>query len=289
MAAREWPLIGFTLLAQTGVGFFLAFTLPVVLAADRQGGNPALLRSLELVVALLGLAAAFSFFHLGKPLNAWRTLGNLGDSWLSREIFFLLLAMGLVISLSILEWAEAGNRLLSAGIAVGGALAGAALILSMANIYRLKAVPGWDSAMTPFSFLMTAAIAGTLGAAAAPDFGLLKKGEAAHPLGGAMTLIALILVAVDLGVVILFDPNFGILRAGAKAGAPSAGHRVVFLARLTLLALGGLCLVLALGRGGASVTGPGAWGPVVPALAAGLASEGLGRVLFFALFRKAGL
>jgi len=289
MAGREWPLIAFTLLAQSGVGFFLAFTLPIALTADRPGAQPALLRSLVLVAAFLAGAAAFSFLHLGNPLNAWRTLGNLADSWLSREILFLLMTMALLTVLFLLEWAQVGSRALSFGVAIAGALAGAALVLSMAHIYRLEAVPGWDSAMTLFSFVMTAAIAGTLGAAAAPALGLLKSGEAPHPLGGGMILVAAVLITVDLGVVVLFDPNFGVLRRGEVVSAPSAGQRAIFLLRLALLVLAGLCVVLALCRGEPVVNGPAAWATVVPALAAGLASEGLGRVLFFALFRKAGL
>ena len=141
MAAREWPLIVFTLLAQTGVGFFLAFTLPIALAGDRPGARPALLRSLALVVAFLAGAAAFSLFHLGNPLNAWRTLGNLTDSWLSREIFFLLLSLGLLTALFLLEWARAGSGRLAAGIAVTAALAGAALILSMAHSLQARGRP----------------------------------------------------------------------------------------------------------------------------------------------------
>ena len=38
------------------------------------------------LAAVAGLGAAF--LHLGRPSNAWRALGNLRSSWLSREIFF---------------------------------------------------------------------------------------------------------------------------------------------------------------------------------------------------------
>ncbi len=289
MAAREWPLIVFTLLAQTGVGFFLAFTLPIVLAADRPGARPALLRSLALVVAFLAGAAALSLFHLGNPVNAWRTVGNLTDSWLSREIFFLLLSTGLLTGLFVLEWARLGSRTLAAGAAAAAALAGVALVLSMASIYRLEAVPAWDTVMTPFSFFMTTAIVGALGAGVALSSGGLRFGEGAHPLAGGMAQAALVLVVVNLAVVFLFDPNFGILSAGAGIAAPSPGYRAIFLARMILLAVAGLGAFLVLSRGGTSVSGPAVRVPAMLALAAGLASEGLGRFLFYALFRKAGL
>jgi anaerobic dimethyl sulfoxide reductase subunit C len=289
MAAREWPLIAFTLLAQIGVGFFLAFTLPFVLAGDRPAALSALTRSLACVLVFLAAAAALSVFHLGRPSNAWRTLGNLGESWLSREIFFLLLTTGLLAGLFVLERTRAGSRIFVVGVAVAAALAGAAFILSMAHIYRLEAVPAWDSAMTSFSFLMTTALAGTLCATAAPVLGLLRAGEAPHPLGGVIAQAAVVLIAVDLAVVVLFEPNFGVLRAGATGAGPSAGQRTIFLVRLALLVVAGLCIVLALRGAGPGVTGPAVWRPAVLALASGLASEGLGRVLFYALFRKAGV
>ena len=159
----------------------------------------------------------------------------------------------------------------------------------MAHIYRLEAVPSWDNIMTPFSFFATAAVVGALGAIFALSSGLLSVGEGAHPLAGGMVQAAGILIAVDLVVVLLFDPNFGILRAGEAGAALTDGYRAVFLVRIALLVVSGLCIVLVLRRGGPGVTGTAVWGPAVLALAAGLTSEGLGRFLFYALFRKAGL
>jgi DMSO reductase anchor subunit len=290
MARREWPLIGFTLLAQTGVGFFVVFTLPFVLAGDSRSARPAVLRSLALALAFLATAAVLSFFHLGKPVNAWRTLGNLGDSWLSREILFLLLTTGLLAAIFVLEWARGGSRMFVVGVAA--ALSGAALILSMANIYRLEAVPSWNNAMTVFSFFMTAALVGTLGASAASAIGILRSGEGPHPLAGGLAQAALILAVVDFAAVFLFDPNFGTAEAaGARAvGSESpAGYRGIFLIRLALLFIAGLGVAAILLRGGLGITDPFARGAIVMALIAGLASEGLGRVLFYALFRKDGL
>ncbi len=292
MARREWPLIGFTLLAQTGVGFFVMFTLPFVLAGDSRSARPAVLRSLALALALLATAAVLSFFHLGRPVNAWRTLGNLGDSWLSREIFFLLLTTGLLAGIFVLVWARGGSRMFVAGVVVAAALSGAALILSMANIYRLEAVPSWNNAMTVFSFFMTAALVGTLGASAAPAVGILNPGEGPHPLVGGLALAAFALAVVDFASVFLFDPNLGTAEAtGARTAGtvPSAGYRGIFLIRLALLFIAGLGAAAILLRGGLGIADPFARGAIVLALIAGLASEGLGRVLFYALFRKDGL
>ena len=268
------------------------FTLPVVLAGDSGFARPAVLRSLALALGLLASAAALSFFHLGKPENAWRTLGNLRDSWLSREIFFLLLTTGLLAGTFVLVWARGGSRMFVAGVVVAAALSGAALILSMAKIYGLEAVPSWNNAMTVFSFFMTAALVGTLAASAASALGILRPGEGPHPLAGGLAQAALALAVADLAAVVLFDPNFGTAEAaGARTAgtAPSTASRTVFLVRLALLFIAGLCVAAVLHSDGLGVADPFVRWAIVAALIAGLASEGLGRVLFYALFRKDGL
>ena len=87
------------------------------------------------------------------------------------------------------------------------------------------------------------------------------------------------------------EGNFGTAEAaeaGATAPSPKS-YRGVFWARIALLAVAGLFIVLMLRRSGSGVTDPFARGAIVMALAAVLASEGLGRILFYALFRKDGL
>ena len=79
----EWPLWIFTLLASCLVGW--------VLASIAGLERPEPLR----FAAAVGVAAFTSSLHLGNKLRAWRAVLNLRSSWLSREIVFFSLFVGL--------------------------------------------------------------------------------------------------------------------------------------------------------------------------------------------------
>jgi DMSO reductase anchor subunit len=84
MQTLELPLVIFTLLTQVAVGM-------VLFAALRQWASvegPSIKTRNEwiAILALLFVAVAAAFFHLGKPLGAVRMLANLSTAWLSREI-----------------------------------------------------------------------------------------------------------------------------------------------------------------------------------------------------------
>lgn len=58
------------------------------------------------------LCLSLAFWHLGRPLRAWRALGNLRRSWLSREAalvlgFLMLAALGALAPSRVLGWAAA--------------------------------------------------------------------------------------------------------------------------------------------------------------------------------------
>lgn len=76
---KEWPLALFTLLSSILTALFTAHIL----------GN---LKLSPYVFISAGISGAFiSSIHLGKKLRAWRSVLNLKNSWLSREIFFYAL------------------------------------------------------------------------------------------------------------------------------------------------------------------------------------------------------
>jgi anaerobic dimethyl sulfoxide reductase subunit C len=279
MLRREWPLVGFTLLAQTGVGIFLTFALPLALSRPAFTGDarPVLLRALLFVLGLLVAGGAFSFFHLGNPRNAPKTLSNLGQSWLSREILFELVFIGGLAVLILLEWMNRGDRSVRALLYGMAGLAGAGLVLSMSRIYRLKSVPPWDRAFTPLSFIMTALTVGAAGAFALTAAGAFGIAAAALPFSGALKSFALLFLGLDLAVAGVLDPFYGIRRNLPPSASPRPS--IVFVA-LFFMRLG--LLVLAAGLL--------AWtGAVLPAFASVFVSEVLGRMLFYASFRKAGL
>jgi len=145
----ELPLVFFTLLAQMSVGLLWSslcfFTPPFVLLKSPR------LITFVLAGLCLSLGMLVSFAHLGRKSNAWRMLGNLQKSWLSREI----LALGLFAVGGLLFF-------LSPGIFTGGfaAFLGVVLLYSMANVYRLRSMAVWNTWRTLAGFALSALLLG---------------------------------------------------------------------------------------------------------------------------------
>jgi DMSO reductase anchor subunit len=101
---------------------------------------------------LLGVGGIISFLHLGQPLNAWRALNHLKKSWLSREI----LMFGLFGLSWLLCFAIPGMGKLPL------AIIGVGLVYSMAQVYRLRSIPAWDTNWTLLVFTISAVVLGGL-------------------------------------------------------------------------------------------------------------------------------
>jgi DMSO reductase anchor subunit len=136
----EQSLVVFTVLSQAAVGvtWFLSLTKQI---------NRGALAGLALIMLIALLA---SFVHLGQPRHAWRAMANLRTSWLSREV--LCAALFAAALLAALTTGGSGLWLANA--------AGLALIVSMAQVYRLRTVPEWDHGATMASFFTTTLIVG---------------------------------------------------------------------------------------------------------------------------------
>ncbi len=174
---RERSLVAFTVLSQLAVGLVWALLLVdavgllTTTGPAAAGGSPAwsgsrpgqVFAGPEAALAVVGImvvAAAAALLHLGSPRNAWRALGNVRTSWLSREILFAGLFTAAVAAAAVAGWSAAGALgPLALGIA---AAAGAGLILAMSHVYRLRTVPAWDSRLTTASFFLSALSLGSL-------------------------------------------------------------------------------------------------------------------------------
>jgi anaerobic dimethyl sulfoxide reductase subunit B (iron-sulfur subunit) len=157
---RDAPLVAFTLLAQMSAGmavvglFFQLSTLQHGFASQGRFFN------LLTIGFLLGLGGLISFLHLGTKKNAWRAVLHLKKSWLSREILTIGL-FGAAWLVSFTEyWILNSVHLLSLT-----ALLGLAVVYSMSQVYRIKAVPAWNSWRTEAAFFLSAGILGLTGVA----------------------------------------------------------------------------------------------------------------------------
>ena len=155
-AREEIPLLFFTLSGQMAAG--ISWVLGIMVLMGISFSPLAYLA----IGAILGLGLIISFLHLGSPKNAWRVFGNLHKSWLSREILAAILFI-LSWAISVISFwlppSLAMGKPLLAGVT---GLAGAVLVFSMAEVYRLRMVPAWNTWRTKATFFLSAVILGGL-------------------------------------------------------------------------------------------------------------------------------
>lgn len=240
--AGAWSLVAFTTIGQLAVGIYLFVGGALFLSEDIRAGVLGMDARLALVLAVLGFMAAatgLSFFHLRHPVRAYKIFSNLGTSWLSREILFELVFVGIAGLLGFCEWRRIGSagfiRLL---FALGG-LAGFLFILAMSKLYMLPAVPAWNRLYTPLSFGLTSVILGAI--AAAIFFSL--SGESPSYYRSLLSVSLLSVVASFLSSALL-APGHGL--SGAKPGPslrpPGVGPSELYAARLSALLTGAVLL-----------------------------------------------
>jgi DMSO reductase anchor subunit len=156
---EDVPLILFTLLAQLAVGGFweMSWMFPPLWALLSYDTTRLRLLPALLIGVCFGAGLLASFAHLGTKKNAWRALGHLRKSWLSREILFAgLFGLGwsfttaeiLIAHRTTFEWTAITS------------IFGIGLIYSMSQVYRLASAPGWNTDRTNAGFLISALLLG---------------------------------------------------------------------------------------------------------------------------------
>jgi len=289
VARREWPLVVFTLLGQTAVGAFWLAAVPLALkgrGAVEAGGLSVGFFIYGGIAALVGIAAVSSFLHLGRPWWAFLALNNLKNSWLSREILGELLFMFLTAGLAFLEWMRPGCTGRSAilrGVVVVAGFCGLFFLFGMARVYMLDTVPAWRNLHTPASFLVSVLLLGSLASAAYLSRLAGKGGGSGVPSVRFLLQVALAAAIAGLAVTALLTPRVGIFGSRVETlRAPTAGGIVPLLAARGLLLAGvGAAVLLCWNHLDAALL----WA----AAAGGVAAEGIGRWLFYAVYSRIGV
>ncbi|TNG92863.1 dimethylsulfoxide reductase [Testudinibacter aquarius] len=298
MGLHEWPLVFFTVLAQSAVGAFWVFTLLLLTEKSERAAT----RTHYVMTVLWGLMAIgfiFSTLHLGSPQRAFNALNRIGASGLSNEIA----AGSAFFALGAGYWALATARLLPQAwqkLPVVGfvvrllanisaklpsiwrplalivvSIVGAAFIYAMSKLYMIPTVPTWNSVFTPLSFLLTALLGGSTLALA-----LLNSVKAAERLNGLLLTIAWL---AFIAAVIVTYQQYGYL-----AGISSAIHQAldlvpsfvpVMLTRFVLIAIG--LLLLTVKKANTAL-------PFIGVLLI-IAAELLARIIFYGLHMTVGM
>jgi len=195
-----------------------------------------------ITAAGLGIVGMFaSLMHLGKPFSAIRALNQFGSSWLSREIWFTAIFVGLTIVMVVLIYARAQNKSAINGLAAAAALVGLIDVFFMAAIYSSSSVPFWQSAATYVEFYAAAISMGAI------LFLLLSINEMAEMAIMKKIVALAVAVAVILQVAVVV-PSLIVMSASSSTAVHSSlailGNMAVAIALKWIFILTGALLLL---------------------------------------------
>lgn len=280
---KERSLTVFTIFSQMAVGAFWVLGALHVWATRQTGmamADALTGKALLAVGPVMVLGILASFFHLGTPLKAWRAFANLRSSWLSRETLFAVLFAGASGLFAGVQWFKVGRPVVRYVMACAAALLGLALIYSMANAYRVRTIPAWDTWVTPMSFFTTALLLGGLAAGVALVVNSDVPPELTRPALEWIALGTVVLLGVRLALILLWVARLATGRGAALSAAARIiqEHRSIFGLRLALAVVGVAVAGVTL-----SPWGEGSRAGIATLLTFGLvlASEVLGRLLFY--------
>ncbi|MCF7506303.1 DmsC/YnfH family molybdoenzyme membrane anchor subunit [Vibrio sp. L3-7] len=281
MIFHEWSLIFFTVLAQTAVGGYLLIgARALVLGHDEEKLNSYKV-PMFILWALMGLGFMFSTTHLGSPLRAFNAFNQLGSAWLSNEVFFgaaFFAIGGLQWLLSVLK---KGGVAIQKALMVAAMVLGAIFMYAMINVYMINTVPTWDNIYTPLSFIMTMVVGGLL----LSQFVIVFANDSRFTVDRNITMLAVIAVAISLLVTVGKLNLIGdIQTSAAKASELVDGLGSYVILQVALLMASLLVWILPmLNKAKVNPVNLGL------ALVLFLASELIGRGLFYSLHMTSGL
>ncbi|MEZ8610796.1 MULTISPECIES: DmsC/YnfH family molybdoenzyme membrane anchor subunit [unclassified Vibrio] len=281
MIFHEWSLIFFTVLAQTAVGGYLLIgARALVLGHDEEKLNSYKVPMFILWV-LMGLGFMFSTTHLGSPLRAFNAFNQLGSAWLSNEVFFgaaFFAVGGLQWLLSVVK---KGGVAIQKALMVGAMVLGVIFMYAMINVYMINTVPTWDNIYTPLSFIMTMVVGGFL----LSQFVIVFANDSRFTVDRNITMLAVIAVAISLLVTVGKLNLIGdIQTSAAKASELVDGLGSYVILQVALLMASLLIWILPmLNKAKVNPVNLGL------ALVLFLASELIGRGLFYSLHMTSGL
>jgi anaerobic dimethyl sulfoxide reductase subunit C (anchor subunit) len=156
---QEWPLVVFTLAAQTAVGMLVWVAILSLLKSPLPIG-PLAAGGWALALAVGGLLA--SLLHLGRPQRAFMAIRRLNKSWISREVILAGAFCLSTASLAISAWRSPPSFSPSTWLLGLSTILGVGLVYAMAQVYRLRTAPVWAGPLTGPGFFLTGLLLGGL-------------------------------------------------------------------------------------------------------------------------------
>lgn len=281
MIFHEWSLIFFTVLAQTAVGGYLLISARALVLGHDEDKLNSFKVPMFILWALMGLGFMFSTTHLGSPLRAFNAFNQLGTAWLSNEVFFgaaFFAVGGLQWLLSVLK---KGGVAIQKILMVAAMVLGAIFMNAMINVYMIDTVPTWNNIYTPLSFVMTMVVGGLL----LSQFVIVFANDSRFTLDRNITMLAIIAIAISLVITVGKANLIGdIQTSAAKASEVVDGLGCYLGIQVALLMTSLLFWILPmLNKAKVNPVNLGF------ALVLFLASELIGRGLFYSLHMTSGL
>lgn len=258
-------LVLFTVLSQTAVGSLILREILLYPANNFQHSREFRVFSLLFTGIIIAFAIGAAFLHLGKQSASVHALRNLRNSWLSREILFMI-AFSLTVLLYWFNEKFLNLNALNFLLSLTGIITGAGLLVSMSAIYMLPAVPSWNSPLTPVSFFVTAAAGGM------SVLAILYAGY-----GPGLNRIFLVILSLTI---LLSLVSSGFMVSSAKG--------TVILTLFTIRIATGLTALLLIYLIYFKII-PNKIPPLTVLLITVLLTEMAGRVIFFLNYHKSGL
>ncbi|MDG3088439.1 dimethyl sulfoxide reductase anchor subunit [Vibrio hannami] len=281
MIFHEWSLIFFTVLAQTAVGAYLLISARALVMGYDEDKINSYKVPMFILWLIMGVGFIFSTTHLGSPLRAFNAFNKLGSAWLSNEVFFgaaFFAVGGIQWLLSVLKKGGAGAQ---KGLMVAAMVLGVIFMYSMIKVYMIDTVPTWNNIYTPVSFVMTMVVAGLL----LSQFVIVFAKDSRFTVDRNIAMIAVITIAISLLATVGKANLIGDIQSSVvKASELVTGMGIYLAVQVALLMFGLLIWILPL-------INKSSVNPInlAVALVLVLASELIGRGLFYSLHMTSGL
>jgi len=295
---KDWTLVFFTSLSQLSVGVVLCFTWLVYVENDARffmEMGLSLKNPVFLALFAIGLATVISFSHLGNPSNAPKSMNNLTESWVSREILALAVYSTSLLIAFVLGWKNWNVEYLSYLLALSSVF-GLAFLWMMIRIYVIPTIPPWNSWYTALSFISTTVCLGLItilflhyiefaNVGCVTCYARFIEAQTGKTLIVSLTLIVLIeIISGFYRQSQLERMNTGIDELALNKGA----FHQVFIARMVMLILALLILsVFLLKPTLLAENDHFIW--IYPLLALLIAQELTGRLLFYSSYFRIGV
>ena len=221
MGWGEWPLMVFTVTAQSAIGAFWWCCIALF-----AGGLPAdqvsqLERAMLVIWGMVVVSFCAAAFHLGSPLRAINASFRFGRSSFSNEVVFGSAFVGLGVLGWLMDVSGFEAEFLRSGVLGLTVLCSFAFLASMTAFYLMPTVPTWYTVLTPAAYLLTTLICGgTVAAALFAAAGI--GGSDVLRFGPVATVAAALAVAVV--VTLLQSSRLARVRSSIKQAAAVSPH-----------------------------------------------------------------